>query len=111
MGMQANDWEAGNLDASTTSDDPPSNFAGYDAVNRYGDEVLVGGNDYSSDPINYPGLGRIYRTGYMEKDIENWKKIKISKLMAKKAKQEKERLDKLKSQDNIDDIEDNDLFD
>jgi hypothetical protein len=47
---------------------------------------------------------------YMEKDIENWKKIKISKLMAKKAKQEKERLDKLKSQDNIDDIEDNDLF-
>jgi hypothetical protein len=48
---------------------------------------------------------------YMEKDIENWKKIKISKLMAKKAKQEKERLDKLKSQDNIDDIEDNDLFD
>ena len=48
---------------------------------------------------------------YMEKDIENWKKIKISKLMAKKAKEEKERLDKLKSQDNIDDIEDNDLFD
>ena len=72
MGMQANDWEAGNLDASTTSDDLPSNFAGYDAVNRYGDEVLAGGNDFSSDPINYPGLGRIYRTGYMEKDIVDY---------------------------------------
>ncbi|RLD23661.1 MAG: TonB-dependent receptor, partial [Bacteroidetes bacterium] len=72
LGMQANDWEAGNLDASTTSDDPPSNFAGYDAVNRYGDEVLTGGNDFSNNPITFPGLGRIYRTGYMEKDIVDY---------------------------------------
>tara|TARA_Y100000389_G_scaffold111840_1_gene108902 strand:+ start:5371 stop:5646 length:276 start_codon:yes stop_codon:yes gene_type:complete len=48
---------------------------------------------------------------YMQKDIENWKKIKISKLMAKKAKEEKERLNNNKSQDNIDDIDENDLFD
>ena len=72
LGMMANDWEAGNLDASTTSEDPPTNFAGYDAVNRYGDEVLSGGNDYSGNPIAYPGLGRIYRTGYMEQDIVDY---------------------------------------
>lgn len=48
---------------------------------------------------------------YMQKDIENWKKIKISKIMAKKAKEEKERLDSQKSQDNIDDIDEKDLFD
>jgi|TARA_B110000259_G_C13849097_1_gene336019 hypothetical protein len=47
---------------------------------------------------------------YMEKDIENWKKIKISKLMAKKAKEEKERLDN-QNNSQVDDIEENDLFD
>lgn len=70
--MQANDWEATNMDASTSSDDDPNNYAGYDAVNRYGDEVLTGGNDYSTDPIKYPGLGRIYRTGYNESDIVDY---------------------------------------
>ena len=69
LAMRANDWEATNYDPSTTSEDNQYNFAGYDAVNRYGDEVLTGGNDYSANPINYPGLGRIYRTGYFEKDI------------------------------------------
>lgn len=72
FGMKANDWEAGNLDASTTSEDQPGNFAGYDAVNRYGDEVLAGGNDYSNNPVVFPGLGRIYRTGYLEKDIVDY---------------------------------------
>ncbi len=72
LGMQANDWIAGNLDASTTSEDTPSNFSGYDAVNRYGDEVLTGGNNYSGNPITFPGLGRIYRTGYMEKEIVDY---------------------------------------
>ena len=47
---------------------------------------------------------------YMEKDIENWKKIKISKLMAKKAKEEKERLDN-QNNNQVDDIGENDLFD
>ena len=47
---------------------------------------------------------------YIEKDIENWKKIKISKLMAKKAKEEKERLDN-QNNSQIDDKEENDLFD
>ena len=47
---------------------------------------------------------------YMEKDIENWKKIKISKLIAKKAKEEKERLDN-QNNNQVDDIEENDLFD
>jgi iron complex outermembrane receptor protein len=71
FGMRANDWEANNLNASTTSEDLSSNFAGFDAVNRYGDEVLAGGNDYSSNP-NTPGLGRIYRTGYLERDIVDY---------------------------------------
>jgi outer membrane receptor protein involved in Fe transport len=70
--IKANDWEAQNMDPSTTSDDNQYNFAGYDAVNRYGDEVLSGGNDYSGNPINFPGLGRIYRTGYVEKDIVDY---------------------------------------
>lgn len=54
---------------------------------------------------------------YMEKDIENWKKMKISKLMAKKAKEERERLEKLKNQENdieeedYDDIDEDELFD
>jgi len=76
FGLKADDWEAENLDASTTSDDPPSNFAGYDAVNRYGDEVLSGGNQNTNNPIqfpdNRPGLGNVYRTGYMEKDIVDY---------------------------------------
>lgn len=72
LAFRADDWEATNMDASTTSEDLPSNYAGYDAVNRYGDEVLTGGNDYSGDPITYPGLGRIYRTGYEEKDIVDY---------------------------------------
>ena len=71
--MRANDWEANNLDSSTTSQDGPDNWAGYDAVNRYGDEVLAGGNDYStSSTQNYPALGRIYRTGYLESDIVDY---------------------------------------
>ena len=61
------------MDASTTSKDGVNNWAGYDAVNRYGDEVLTGGNDYStSSPQNYPALGRIYRTGYEEKYIVDY---------------------------------------
>lgn len=51
---------------------------------------------------------------YMEKDIEHWKKVKISKIMAKKAKEEKERLEREKFEngnEDIDDIDENELFD
>ena len=69
LAFRADDWVADNANPSTDSEDGESNFAGYDAVNRYGDEVLSGGNDFSGNPINFPGLGRIYRTGYWEDDI------------------------------------------
>lgn len=68
--MRANDWEATNLDASTSSNDGVNNLAGYDAVNRYADEYTSGDNE--SDPTLYPGLGTIYRTGYEEKDLVDY---------------------------------------
>jgi outer membrane receptor protein involved in Fe transport len=72
LGMRANDWVADNLDPSTTSETDQYNFAGYDAVNVYGDEVLTGGNNYAQNPIQYPGLGIIYRTGYLEGDVMDY---------------------------------------
>ncbi len=70
--LQANDWVADNLepiyDLGTSADNP----GGYDAVNRYGDEDLAGGNDYSTQIANYPGLGTFYRRGYMEQDLVDY---------------------------------------
>ena len=70
--LQANDWVADNLDPiydlGTSADNPGS----YDAVNRYGDEDLAGGNDYSTQIANYPGLGAFYRRGYMEQDLVDY---------------------------------------
>ena len=70
--LQANDWVADNIepifDLGTSADNP----GGYDAVNRYGDEDLAGGNDYSQQIANYPGLGVFYRRGYMEQDLVDY---------------------------------------
>lgn len=74
--MQANDWEATNMNAVDDSDVPATNPGGYDAVNRYGDEDLAGGNDYTlttNQRINSPGLGKFYRTGYTESDLMDYK--------------------------------------
>ncbi|MGY6562089.1 MAG: carboxypeptidase-like regulatory domain-containing protein [Luteibaculaceae bacterium] len=74
--MQAQDWEANNFDAATDSRDPVGNFGGWDAVNIYGDEVLTGGNNFTQSFndvfLRYPGLGRIYRTGYREVDLVDY---------------------------------------
>lgn len=68
------DWEANDqspsIDArrdSVFQDNP----GGYDAVNRYGDEVS---GNYTSlfEQFRHPGLGRFYRTGYWEKDLANY---------------------------------------
>ncbi len=75
--MQANDWEARNFDESyrdttelgTTSFVGEDNPGGYDAVNIYGDEVNYNGAAVGNDRINFPGLKRYYRTGYMEEDL------------------------------------------
>jgi len=89
--MQANDWEADNMDPSTQSKDGANNWGGYDAVNRYGDENLTEGiNNATSNgqQIQYPGLKRWYRTGYKEKDLVdyNTKNIKLSTAVHYKVK-------------------------
>lgn len=72
--MQAYDWEADNMDAVDGSPVTASNPGGYDAVNRYGDEDLAGGNIFTqpSDIRSYPGLGVYYRRGYQEKDLVDY---------------------------------------
>ena len=73
--MQAQDWEAENFNPTTDSDHDQTNPGGYDAVNRYGDEVLTNGNDDYDNPVEYnrvPGAGSFYRTGYAEKDLVDY---------------------------------------
>ncbi len=70
--LQARDWEADNInpvDGSLVGIDNPG---GYDAVNRYGDEDLAGGNNFSNQVSGYPGLGTFYRAGYMERDLVDY---------------------------------------
>lgn len=68
------DWEAddrspsrGSLEDSVFADNP----GGYDAVNRYGDEIE---GVYTSlfEQFRHPGLGRFYRTGYWERDLADY---------------------------------------
>ncbi len=73
--MQANDWEAENYNPTEDSDHNQLNPGGYDAVNRYGDEVLTAGNDDFDNPQGHrqvPGAGTFYRTGYDEKDLVDY---------------------------------------
>ncbi|MBK8502636.1 MAG: TonB-dependent receptor plug domain-containing protein [Saprospiraceae bacterium] len=72
--LQVYDWVAddaspslGNIGDSIYQDNP----GGYDAINRYGDEVS---GNYTSlfEQFRHPGLGRFYRTGYWEKDLANY---------------------------------------
>lgn len=70
--LQAYDWVADNTQPIYDLGVPASNPGGYDAVNRYGDEDLAGGNDFRSQVANYPGLGIFYRRGYMEKDLVDY---------------------------------------
>ncbi|MFN2430669.1 MAG: TonB-dependent receptor domain-containing protein, partial [Cryomorphaceae bacterium] len=69
--MTAYDWEATNYNPVDGSSVGRENYSGYDAVNIYGDEVTVGGNNFSRN-TNSPGLGRVYRTGYRENDIADY---------------------------------------
>ena len=70
--LQAYDWVADNLDPVYDLEVDRNNPGGYDAVNRYGDEDLAGGNDYRTQIANYPGLGIYYRRGYMEEDLVDY---------------------------------------
>lgn len=70
--LQAYDWVADNTDPIYDLEVGRDNPGGYDAVNRYGDEDLAGGNDYRTQIANYPGLGMFYRRGYMEEDLVDY---------------------------------------
>ncbi len=72
--MQVYDWVANeaspslsNLRDSIYEDNP----GGYDAINRYGDEVS---GNYTSlfEQFRHPGLGKYFRTGYWEEDLANY---------------------------------------
>jgi len=68
------DWEADDLSPSRGAlDDSISreNPGGYDAVNRYGDEIS---GNYTSlfEQFRHPGLGQFFRNGYREKDLVDY---------------------------------------
>jgi len=69
--LRADDWVAENYDSIYESESSINNWGGYDAVNRYGDEIAFGEtSDYQK--LNSPGLGIFHRTGYEEKDIVDY---------------------------------------
>lgn len=73
--LRADDWVANNLSAATGSWKPETNPGGYDAVNRYGDELFTkDANNYDNAYFNRvsPGLKQFFRTGYEEKDVVNY---------------------------------------
>ena len=69
--LRANDWQANNMEPVFGSTDTKKNWGGYNAVNRYGDEIVYNANS-KGQKVGYPGLGNFYRTGYEEKDIVNY---------------------------------------
>ncbi len=67
--LTADDWEADNLDPTEQSEEGRDNPGGYDAINRYGDEVRF---DDGGDIKTYPGLGNYYRSGIEEKYLVDY---------------------------------------
>tara|TARA_B100000902_G_scaffold70377_1_gene76133 strand:+ start:13659 stop:16517 length:2859 start_codon:yes stop_codon:yes gene_type:complete len=95
--MEAYDWEANNLSAVDGTNTDKNNPGGYDAVNRYGDEDTDGNiNDMGSNLnlkyIQFPGVGKFHRTGYMEKDIVdyNTRNLKLGTALHYKLKENTE---------------------
>ncbi len=73
--LKAYDWVADNADPIYGSAVKRDNPGGYDAVNKYGDEILRPGEyDQTSLTGMYqtPGLNRYYRDGYWESDIVDY---------------------------------------
>ena len=75
--LTADDWEADNLDPTEQSADGVDNPGGYDAINRYGDEVQF---DDGGASILYPGLRNYYRSGIEEKYLVDYdtRNLKLS---------------------------------
>ena len=65
--LQANDWEADNIDQSYNTNSLSNNPGGYDAVNIYGDEYNIT-NSFTTKP----GLGTVHRTGYSENQLADY---------------------------------------
>ena len=66
--LRADDWVADNLDSIYNSPTLQSNPGGYDAINRYGDELIIDRNSLNNQ-VQFPGLGVLHRTGYEERHI------------------------------------------
>ncbi len=73
--LKADDWIANNF-ASVDSSEVAArenHYAGYDAVNRYGDEYSrLFDLQQSSSPWTSPGLTAFYREGYKEEDLVDY---------------------------------------
>lgn len=80
--LSADDWVANNFSSVDSAEvaTRENHYAGYDAVNRYGDEY---NNLYdfrgANSPWNLPGLTAFYREGYKEEDLVDYstKNIKV----------------------------------
>jgi len=76
--LRAYDWNADNMSKSANINaiQDERNPGGYDAVNRYGDELQSQqGNSYLSSPKiirENLGLGQFHRTGYEERDLVDY---------------------------------------
>ncbi len=67
--LQVNDWEASNMQPTEGSESAQTNPGGYDAVNRYGDEVAY--ND-GGDAKTYAGIGTYHRRGIEENALVDY---------------------------------------
>jgi len=92
--MQAYDWVADNQDPVQDSKVARNNPGGYDAINKYGDEVLRPG-EYDQTSVagmyDVPGLNRYFRDGYWEKDLVDYNTYNLKTSAAFAAKPFKDK--------------------
>lgn len=67
--LRADDWEATNMNPTDDSKSSASNPGGYDAVNRYGDEIAY---DHGGDVKTYAGIGTYHRRGIEESALVDY---------------------------------------
>lgn len=75
--LGVNDWEATNMNPTDGSKSAATNPGGYDAVNRYGDEIV---HDDGGDVKTYAGIGTYHRRGIEEEALVdyNTKNLKVA---------------------------------
>lgn len=92
--MQAYDWVADNQDPVQDSKVARNNPGGYDAINKYGDEVLRPG-EFDQTSVagmwDVPGLNRYFRDGYWEKDLVDYNTYNLKTSAAFAAKPFKDK--------------------